>query len=174
MPLKAQDLYVVLKIVAATSPRPPYAQLAADLGMSVSEVHASVKRARLSRLLQGPELGELPNLAAVEEFLIHGLQYAFPAEGGQFTRGIPTSYAAEPLCRKITPGSDPIPVWPYAEGQERGIALLPLHRSAPVAAIRDPQLYEYLALADALRGGRARERRYAEEELRRRLRAAKP
>jgi hypothetical protein len=55
MVLKPQDVYVVLKIVAFGS-RGPYAQLAAELSMSQSEVHASVKRAQSANLLHGPEL----------------------------------------------------------------------------------------------------------------------
>jgi hypothetical protein len=97
MALKSQDVYVTLKIVAAKSRRAPYSQLAMELVMSSSEVHASVKRAQLAHLLHGPEQHNRPNLAALEEFLIHGLKYAFPPERGELTRGIPTSYAAEPL-----------------------------------------------------------------------------
>jgi hypothetical protein len=37
--------------------------------------------------------------------------------------------------------------------------------------LRDPALYEFLALMDAIRDGRARERKLAEEELRSRIRA---
>jgi hypothetical protein len=62
-------------------------------------------------------------------------------------------------------------VWPY-QGKERGIAFKPLYKTAPGAAIRDPAFYEYLALADALRDGRARERKYAEQELHRRFQKA--
>jgi len=168
MVLKPQDVYVVLKIVASGF-RGPYAQLAAELAMSPSEVHASVKRAQSASLLHGPELRNRPNFVALEEFLVHGLKYAFPADRGEFTRGVPTSYAAEPLREVIDPGNDPIPVWPYSQGKERGIAFEPLYRSAPGAAIRDPAFHQYLALADALRGGRARERKYAEQELHRRF-----
>jgi hypothetical protein len=38
-----------------------------------------------------------------------------------------------------------------------------LYPSAPAAALRNPALYENLALFDALRTGRARERNLAEE-----------
>jgi hypothetical protein len=110
-----------------------------------------------------------PNLAALEEFLVHGLRYAFPAEHGEFTRGMATSYAAEPLRTLIPPGNDPIPVWPSIDGKERGVAFSPLYRTAPLAALRDPAFYEYLVLADALRDGRARERKIAERELHKRL-----
>lgn len=168
MVLKPQDIYVTLKIVAAGS-RPSYAHLAGELAMSPSEVHASVKRARAARLLHGPELDNRPNLTAIEEFLVHGLKYAFPANRGEFTHGLPTSYAAEPLRRVIAQGNDPIPVWPSPDGKRRGIALAPLYKTAPIAAARDHAFYEYLALADALRDGRARERKYAEQELHRRF-----
>jgi DNA-binding Lrp family transcriptional regulator len=170
MVLKPQDIYVALKIVATKSVRAPYARLAEELGMSSSEVHASVKRAQVARLLHGPELDNRPNFAALEEFLIHGMKYAFPAERGEFTRGVPTSYAAEPLRSVITQSNEPVPVWPFPEGKNRGIAFEPLYKTAASAALRDPGFYEYLALADALRDGRSRERKYAEEELHRRFR----
>ena len=112
-----------------------------------------------------------PNVSALEEFLIHGLKYAFPAERGGMTRGLPTSYAAEPLKHLISPGAEPIPVWPHSEGKSRGIALAPLYKSVPIAAMNDPLLYEQLALVDAIRDGRARERKLAEEEISKRLRA---
>ena len=140
--------------------------------MSASEVHAAVKRAQASRLLGGPELGGRPNLSAIEEFLIHGLQYAFPAERGEPTRGVPTSYAAEPLRHLIVQGDEPPPVWPYRTGSKRGIAFEPLYRQAAKAALHDPGLYELLALTDALRDGRARERKMAAEILFSRLRRA--
>jgi len=169
--IKPQDVVVVLQLCRHEPPRPPYSQIAAELLMSASEVHAAVKRAQASRLLHGAELGERPNLGSIEEFLLHGLKYAFPAERGALTRGVPTSYAAEPLLNAIAPGDDPPPVWPYASGTQRGIAFEPLYKQAPKAALRDPVLYELLALVDALRDGRARERKLAEEMLLARLRA---
>lgn len=45
----------------------------------------------------------------------------------------------------------------------------PLHPSAPEAARRDGRLYEILALIDALREGRNRERQIAKEELLKRI-----
>jgi hypothetical protein len=170
MVLKPQDVLVLLKLGIHRSNRPSLAQMATELGMSSSEVHAAMNRARIAGLLHGSELQNRPNISALEEFLIHGLKYAFPAERGGISRGIPTSYAAEPLSHFISPGSEPIPVWPYAEGSSRGVALTPLYKSVPIAALRDPLLYEQLALIDALREGRARERKLAEQELIKRLR----
>ena len=161
---------MVLKLVAGGSPRAPYSQLALELVMSPSEVHASVERARASGLLHGPGLENCPNLAAVEEFLTHGLKYAFPPERGELTRGVATSYGAAPLSALIAPTDDPIPVWPCKEGKQRGVSLAPLYKTAPLAALRDQSFYELLVLADALREGRVRERKIAETELHRRLR----
>lgn len=172
MTLKPQDVYVVLKILAARSRRAPYAKLASELSMSASEVHASVKRARASGLMHGEALENCPNVAALEEFLVHGLKYAFPAERGELTRGVATSYGAAPLRALIASTGDPVPVWPCAEGRQRGMAFAPLYRSAPQAALHDEPFHELLALVDALRDGRVRERKFAEAELRRRLREA--
>jgi hypothetical protein len=163
--LKPQDVVVALKLIGYGERRPSFVQIASDLSLSPSEVHAAVKRAQAARLLHGPELSNRPNLSALEEFLIHGIKYAFPAERGALTRGIPTSYAAEPLNRLITQDDEPIPIWPYREGQTRGIAFAPLYKMAPVAALRDPLLYEQLALIDAIRDGRPRQRQLAEREL---------
>jgi hypothetical protein len=138
--------------------------------MSPSEVHGALKRAQAAHLAHGSELNSRPNLSAIEEFLIHGLKYAFPAEHGGPTRGLPTSYAAAPLNRLIAAGDEPIPVWPHPEGKSRGIALAPLYKTVPIAAMGDPLLYEKLALVDALRDGRTRERKLAEQEIKRLLR----
>jgi hypothetical protein len=45
-----------------------------------------------------------------------------------------------------------------------------LHKAAPKAARKDPALHELLALIDAVRDGRVRERQLAEKELIARLR----
>ncbi len=172
MALKPQDVYVLLKLVAAGSRRAPYSQLALELVMSPSEVHACVKRAQSSHLLHGPGLENRPNIAALEEFLVHGLKYVFPAERGELTRGVPTSYGADPLRSVIASGSESIPVWPHEEGKQRGVSFAPLYKTAPIAALGDKTFYEYLVLADALRDGRVRERKIAETEIHRRLRKA--
>jgi hypothetical protein len=59
---------------------------------------------------------------------------------------------------------------PDPDGDVRGVGLEPLYRAVPKAVRKDPVLYELLALIDALRDGRARERQIAERELSTRLR----
>jgi len=67
--------------------------------------------------------------------------------------------------------ADPPLVWPHPEGEVRGESIEPLYPSAVDAARRDSRLYECLALVDALRIGRAREKKLAIDQLTARLRA---
>src|SRR5215467_2691738 len=170
MPLKPQDVMVVLKLCSYQRKRPPMSIIAADLNMSPSEIHAAIKRLQQARLLHGPELEDKPNRSALEEFLLHGVKYAFPAVHGEVTRGLPTSFAAPPLNKEIALNDEPPPVWPWRDGETRGIAHEPLYKTAPTADLRDPVLYQSLALVDAIRDGRARERKMAERHLINRLR----
>lgn len=172
MNLKPQDVVVALKLCRYPDIRPPISLIANDLSLSPSEVHGAIGRLRASRLLHSPRLKDRPNVSALEEFLIHGLKYAFPPEHGEVTRGVPTSYAAEPLKSQVAMSNDLPPVWPWPEGDTRGVGLEPLYKKVPQAALRDSELYELLALVDAIRDGRARERKIAEQDLVRRLRKA--
>jgi len=167
--LLPQDVVVLAKLACYGGERPPIAEVAGDLALSPSQVHASLKRLERSRLVDA-QTGR-PLLKAVEEFLIHGVKYVFPAQRGEATRGVPTAYAAPPLSSQIIDNGDLPPVWPDAEGSVRGVTLEPLHKAAPKAARKDPALYQMLALIDALRDGRARERQLAEKELSARLRS---
>lgn len=63
--------------------------------MSLSEVHAAVRRALAARLYD--DMRRMPIREALQEYLIHGVKYACPPDRGGPTRGIPTSYAAPPL-----------------------------------------------------------------------------
>lgn len=154
---------MVLKVALRDDPSWTYGGLAEELAMSSSEVHAAVKRATRAGLLQ--ENRRHPNRTAILELLLHGLKYVFVAERSGVTRGVPTAHAAPPLNKKIAQGDDLPPVWPFPEGTVRGEALLPLYKSVPIAAQRDSKLYEALALVDAVRSGRARERKLAETLL---------
>ena len=135
--------------------------------MSQSEVHASIRRAETARLYD-PHRGRVLR-SSLFEFLVHGLKYAFPAIRGSSTRGMPTGYAVPPLNHLIQGASGDVPVWPDPEGEVRGYEFAPLYRSVPKAACADPELYELLALVDAIREGRAREVTLAIQELKTRL-----
>lgn len=172
MNLKPQDIFVALKLVALGGEPWSYVRLAHELHMSASEANAAVRRGLQAGLLVPALEGRspVPNRATLEEFLLHGVKYVFVPERGEMTRGIPTGHAASPLAELIMPGTEPPPVWPCAEGSVRGFSFSPLYPSAPKAAMVDAKLYQLLALVDAIRDGRARERKLASDELVRRLR----
>lgn len=186
--LKAQDIVMLLKILSMktlskvkANEELSQSKLAIHLCMSVSEVHAGIKRLILSGLLglvfkeeassQANKKIFLPIKAACEECLISGVKYFFPAQLGAYTRGIATSYAAPIFEKHILIGNDPIPVWPYAEGDQRGLALEPLYRSVPNSLTQypDPLFYELLVLVDAIRSGRVRERNIAIQLLKEKI-----
>ena len=101
---------------------------------------------------------------ALAEFTLHGAKYAFPGVRLPLAVGVPTSHSAPAFAGVFAPGSSDF-VWPHPNGSVRGIGVEPLHPSVPFAAMQDPKLYELLALFDALRVGKARERGMALERL---------
>lgn len=206
MQLKPQDFLVALKLVAWGEQRWTYARLAQELGISVSEAHACIKRGLQAGLLL-PNREPLPDAAAgsgalgvqeamgiyrvtrkrvrrsamqdgeavadnavrphshnLAEFALHGAKYAFPAVKLPLVIGVPTSHSAPAFAGVFAPGSTDF-VWPHPNGSVRGVGVDPLHPSVPFAAMQDATLYEMLALFDALRVGKARERGMALDRL---------
>lgn len=175
--LKPQDIVILLKILSTVtlqkgtlSKSLSQNKLAALLCISASEVNAGINRLRLAGLLKPVVTDDpqnkivfRPSKLGCEECLIYGVKYFFPVQLGGYTRGIATSYAAPVLEKYFILGDDPIPVWPYGEGDRRGLALEPLYSSVPqsLAQFPDQVFYELLALVDAIRSGRARERNIA-------------
>jgi hypothetical protein len=131
--------------------------------MSASEIHSSVRRGIAAGLID--ERSRVPLRKPIQEYLLFGVRYAFPAKRGPVTRGIPTSYAAPALASYFSQSDDLPPVWPDPHGSTRGYALEPLFKPIRKAVDQDPKLYELLALIDAIRDGRARERKLAEDKL---------
>lgn len=160
--LRPQDLLVLfrLALVASADDTPTYAALAAELSLTASEVHAAVSRAIAAQLAVKDSAGRpRARLEPLRLFVHHGARYCFPATRGPQTRGVPTGYAAAPLSDLIrAPAGEPPPVWPDKDGTVRGETLYPLYPTVPQAARRNPVLHELLALFDAVRGGRPRER----------------
>jgi len=167
MELKQQDIYVALKLVALKGKSASMQSIGESIGMSASRVHSSLHRLIRSGLVINDN-GYRPMMANLNEFLVHGIRFAFVPEIGQPSRGVPTASYAPPLVESFGAAVE-ISVWPDAEGEVRGVSFSPLHKSAPMAARKDPEFYELLALVDAIRGGRARERNLAIKEVSQRL-----
>lgn len=170
--LRPQDLVVLLRLSLDREFVPTYASLGEELGLTASEVHAGLERATLAQLARKDKAGKASVVReAVWLYVQHGARYSFPATRGELTRGVPTGYAAPPLKDRIVQPNDPPPVWPHKNGTVRGAAFYPLYPSVPQAAMRNPALYELLALFDAVRGGSPRERAIALDLLQERLAA---
>lgn len=169
--LKSQDIVVLMKLVGE-EPGWTFEKLAGEIDLSPSVVHRSLARAQDSGLYDARR--KRVDGVALFDFLVHGARYVFPAARSGEARGIPTAWAAPPLVDRLSASGENIPVWPYALGKVRGIALEPLHPVVPGAALRDPKFAELLALFDAIRVGNARERGLAIEELGQRLGVERP
>jgi hypothetical protein len=169
--MQGQDIAILLKLAVQGDSQLQSKVLAESLFISPSEVSKSLKRCVEAGLLYMSSNEKRVNQSGLIEFLAHGLKYAFPAVRGSLVRGVPTAAAAEPLKSRLLEDNDPPAVWPLAEGKIRGIAIAPLYAGAPKAALLDPRLYIVLALTDAIRGGRTRERNLAVELLKKELNA---
>jgi len=163
--MKPQDVLLLLKIISMNEQSWNQKPIAKALGMSQSEVSESVARSKYAGLLD-PSGKQVMKLSLMD-FLQFGIRYVFPQKPGPVVRGIPTSHSAPPLINEIQ--STENYVWPYAKGTIRGHSIIPLYTSVPKAALKDKDLYELLAMVDALRVGRAREKEIAVTELKKRL-----
>lgn len=146
--------------------------LESETGVSKSEVNLSLKRSIKVGLAKLDRKTNIPraNTKALTEFIIYGLKYVFPAQVSELSRGIPTSFAAPVLQGKVMSAGETIYIWSDARGSNKGQAVQPLYKTVPRAVKKDPYLYGYLALVDAIRLGNAREAGVAIDELKNKLR----
>lgn len=163
--MRPQDVLILLKIAAKGDQSWYMKDLSIELGISASEVSESINRSVFAGLM-AQDKTRLMNTALLE-FLEHGLRYVYPQQPGALVRGMPTAHAAKPLSDFVQ--SEDAYVWPYGEGKVRGQAIEPLHPNVPEACLKDPDFYELVALCDALRVGRAREKQLAVLELKKRI-----
>jgi len=151
----------------------PSAQGPAEAGLSVQEP-AGIYRVTRKRVRSAAQAQNDADAAAdnpvrphphnLAEFALHGAKYAFPGVRLPLAVGVPTSHSAPAFAGIFAPGSTDF-VWPHPNGPVRGVGVEPLHPSVPFAAMQDAKLYELLALFDALRVGKARERGMALDRL---------
>ena len=164
--LLPSDLLVAAKLAAHGDQAASVRQLGEELGMSKSAVAYSLCRLRALDLVKDDgKGGRRVNKLALRDCIEHAVRWIAPAKIGDFELGLPTAHAAKVLAGKLSGDDDPL-VMPLAHGPVRGRAVTPLHPLAPVAAAKDPKLHQLLALIDAFRVGRARDRQVAAIELR--------
>lgn len=163
--MRPHDIAILLKIAAKGENPWMMKDLANELGISNSEVSESINRSVRARLISQDKKTLMR--ATLLDFLEHGLPYVYPQQPGALVRGIVTAHSASPLNQDIL--SADAYVWPYAEGNVRGQAIEPLHPKIPEACLKDHKFYELMALSDALRVGRVREKKLAIEALKERV-----
>lgn len=142
-------------------------ELADELAVAPSQVHAAIRRLGVSGLLR-PGV-RATNARALSEFLVHGVRYAFPAVKGPLALGVPTAYSAPPLSAEVD--ALDVVVWPDAMHPMavQGFSIAPLYKAAPRLIDRSPATYQLLAITDALRLGDPRMRLTARDRLEQQL-----
>ncbi|MFA5418208.1 MAG: hypothetical protein WC341_07080 [Bacteroidales bacterium] len=163
--MRPQDVVILLKIITYSGQEWYQIPMAEELYMSQSEISQSIARSKFAGLLDVTR--KKVRAMALMEFLQYGISYVFPQQAGAIVRGIPTAHSAPPLAGMIQ--SQESYVWPTGKGKARGQSIVPLYPSVVEAALKDEKLYELLALVDAIRVGRAREKEIAVNELKSRI-----
>jgi len=159
--MRPQDVVILLKILSLKGQHWQYRDLAHNLSISISEVSDSLKRSHTAGLVD--ESKKKIFRQSLMEFIEFGLHYVFPQIPGTMVVGYPTGHSHPYFKKKFI--SDENYVWPYMDGNVRGLAIEPLYKGAVAACQKDPDLYLMLASIDMVRLGRARERKEALNEL---------
>lgn len=141
-------------------------------GISKSQVSLSFNRmydvglAKIGSDMGNPKV----NKQALLEFIVYGIRYVFPAKPGILTRGIATSIGAPVFQNLVQTSGELMPVWPDAQGKQKGLSVEPLHKNIRQAIENDDLMYDLLALTDAIRIEQPRVRNIAIDKLRELLR----
>jgi hypothetical protein len=161
--MRPQDVPILLKIISfeRASINWKMKDLARELDISPSEISESLNRSNHAHLIDYDKRHVFR--LALHEFVVYAIRYVFPQSPGSMTRGMRTAHSAPPINKVIR--SDEQYVWPDAEGDTKGQAIEPLYPTLVQASKQDEFLYTALALIDALRVGRAREKEIARIEL---------
>ena len=163
---KAQDVLVLLKLLTIAEEPWTFTRLAKSLGLSVGAAHNGLTHLRAAGLVYERAGAAVVARRRAADFLVHGVPAVFYPVRGIIEKGIPTGMSA-PMLLKYAGASGAVDkaeiaipvVWPSVTGKVRGETLLPIYATVPKAALADAALYELLALVDAVRIGRGKERR---------------
>jgi hypothetical protein len=143
--------------------------LAVQLDISFGEISKSQKRLLATKLLvKSDNVAQLNYQLAInnmEEWINHGIRYYSTVENQGVGRGVPTSWACPELHSDMVVPEIP-QVWLMPDGDVVGEGISPLYDRAPKAALKDKYLYQCLALIDALRLGKPREIKIAQNLVR--------
>jgi len=166
--LKGQDIAILIKLLLKnnTKEKIEFKSIAHELYISQSEVTKSIKRLESTKLLTrySDDSIEL-HKHELMEFFVHSVKYHFPAEINIATRGMPAAYSS-PYFKKLIMSEESY-VWPYINGDTKGLALTPIYKTLPNALDRNPDenFYAIISALDLIRLGGKRENTIAKELL---------
>ena len=165
--LKGQDIAILIKLLLKQQAKEnvEFKNIAYELYISQSEVTKSIKRLEKSKLLTrySDESIELHKHELMELFVY--VKFLFPAEVNIATRGMAAAYSS-PHFKKIILSEETY-VWPYINGNTKGLALTPIYKTLPSALDRTPDesFYAIISALDLIRLGGKRENKIAKEIL---------
>ncbi len=163
--MRPQDIAILIKIVSMEDQPWQLSLLSNSLSISISEISESLNRSRLSKFIDYEK--KRINRQNLMEFIEHGIKYVFPQQPGSMVRGIPTAHS-HPFVKKMFL-SEMNYVWPDSKGEVMGLLIEPLYPKQ-IHAIKDnPVFYKLMALIDIIRVGKAREIKFAIEELKKQI-----
>ena len=170
--LKGQDIALIIKMLIRQQlgRQVEYMELAYELHISQSEVSKGILRLEKAKLVSRYSDKSLEiHKHELFEMLIHGVKYFMTAELNIAQRGIPTAYSVSCIKQKLV--SQAVYVWPYINGQVKGISLTPLYKTLPNALDRfpDDSFHELMSLIDLIRLGGSREIKVASEMLEKKI-----
>lgn len=166
--LKGQDIAILIKLLLKLQAKEniEFKNIAHELYISQSEVTKSIKRLEKSKLLTRYSDASIElHKHELIELLVHGVKYLFPAEINIATRGMPAAYSS-PHFKKIILSEETY-IWPYINGDTKGLALTPIYKTLPNALDRSPDesFYVIISALDLIRLGGKRENKIAKNVL---------
>lgn len=166
--LKGQDIALIIKLLLnqRSNRSIEHTTLAFELFISQSEVSKGMLRLEKAKLLSRYSDKSLEiHKHGLCEMLIHGLKYFMVADLNLPERGIVTAHSF-PSVKQLMVSEDEY-VWPFIDGDKKGIALSPLYKTLPNALYRTPDeaFHEVMSALDLMRLGGSREVQVAKEIL---------
>lgn len=172
--LKPFDIVLLVALVGLEKPaRATFAEITRELDSNQPAIHRATSRLTAAGLLQRHRHGPLGphdysvNHRAMFEVLTYAVRYFMPVQLGAPARGLATAHAGPDLKDAIRAAGPS--VWPYLDGVDVGPSIEPLDPCVPHVATRHVSFYRLMSLVEACRVGRVRERKLAEDFLRRLL-----
>lgn len=159
--MRPQDIVILLKIVILGNKEWQFQDLSRSLFISGAEVSESLHRSSIAGLVDSSR--KKIHRVSLLEFLKFGFTYVFPQSPGPLTKGMATAHSHPLLKNHVISSTDY--VWPDFNGNDYGQAIEPLYPNQVKAANEDSKLYDALAMLDAIRVGKIREKKFAFDYL---------